>query len=89
MLRNIFNNSIKLSVTLTSFWLGTASYSIIHRELQNKKLVNSYITVKGITISGIVGSLIGLYTYSMIGISTPALDKSNISNIKIIIDYNI
>ena len=61
MLRNIFNNSIKLSVVLTSFWLGTASYSIIHRELLNKKLLNSYITLKEITISGLLGSMSGLY----------------------------
>ena len=75
MLKTIFNNSIKLSLVLTSFWLGTASYSIIHRELQNKKLLNNYITMKEITISGIVGGMIGLYTYSMIGISTPLSDK--------------
>lgn len=81
MFKKLVETGLKLSITLTSVWLGTATYSIIQNKLYEKKIIESHLTMGEIGLSGIIGGATGLYFCT--SVIKKVKDPSFICNINI------
>jgi hypothetical protein len=60
MLHDVLATGVKISCSLTSFWLGTLVYSNVTAYLQRECDTNSEVTMKGLGLSGLAGAGVGL-----------------------------
>ena len=60
MLQNTLAIGVKITCSLTSFWLGTLVYSNVIAYLRRECDANSEVTMKGLGLSGLAGAGVGL-----------------------------
>ena len=66
MFKKLVETGLKLSITLSSVWIGTASYSIIQNKLYEKNILKTHLTLGEIGLSGIIGGAAGLYFCTLV-----------------------